>query len=260
MAGGELMRLTKGKGEITETGKKKLEEIRERMGLGPHVAEVPSSQSGSVDVRELILFFDATGSMTEVWHEAKATIQELYSRLQELVPGIAIGLMAYRDYCDRNRIIEFLPPSQDVSRMNAFIDQIECEGGGDAPEAVEVALERLLQTKATVAILVEDAPPHGVQDKLVGKDFRDVARQLQQQGITVYTVSTNEVPSTVSSFKEIAQITQGRFFNLKQMKELLDIFSAAVAIKTEKVPTLKALLKRRQGGQLTSTQKQLLGE
>ena len=87
-----------------------------------------------------------------------------------------------------------------------------------------------------------------------------MARELMQRGVAVYSVATNKDKETVWSFETIAELTGGKFFFLGQIKELLDILSATVAIRADKVPSLKVLLKKNQGGMLTAAQRKLLGE
>ena len=221
-------------------------------------------------VNEMILAFDATGSMEWIWREASEGIEKLVKRVSELIPGIRISLIAYRDYCDGEKLIEELPLTANVVEIEAFIRNIVCDGGGDFPEAVEVALEKILQAgEGAFGVVVGDAPPHGVVDDVRQQtDYRDIITRLANQGKQIYTVFARpsrqsegyEARVTRQSFEEIAQKTGARFFGLDQIDELIDALSAAAARRVNKVSALKALIKNEQGGKLTARQQELLAE
>jgi Mg-chelatase subunit ChlD len=238
------------KGEISKEKKEQLEVMKKRLGV-----EATNNFGG---LSELLLLFDATGSMSNVWFEAKQGIEKLVDRLRKLFPEIKISMIAYRDYCDKERIIEKIPATNNIEKIRGFISNIRCDGGGDDPEAIEVALEEILKSEASIGILVGDAPPHGVIDEVVEKDFREVAKELRKKEKKVYTVSTNSYNSTVDSFREIAQITDGKHFPLEQLDDLIDVLSIAVAKHADKMNPLIDLIKKEQGGILTGRQKHLL--
>ena len=156
--------------------------------------------------------------MQPVWQEAKANIKKLATRCRELVPWADLGLIAYRDYDHKEKILEFFGPSSNVREISAFLDSVECIGGLTDPEAVEVALEQLVDLRPDFAILVGDSPPHGVEDeKQRDKDYKAIATQLGRQNTPVYTVTTNNYPAAVRSFGEIARLSGGKAFNLYQI-------------------------------------------
>jgi hypothetical protein len=182
-------------------------------------------------------------------------------RTTQLIPNIAVSITAYRDYCDCQGMIEQLPSTRDIGVIKSFIGGIRCYGGGDTPEAVEVALELLLTDSSSFAVLVGDAPPHGVMDDVVSnKDWRDISQQLARQQKKVYTVLVGNLQETESVFREIATITGGRYFRLEQIDELVDILSATAAKHVGKLSSLAALIKKEQGGKLTGRQIQILQE
>ncbi len=216
----------------------------------------PALQS-ELAVKTVALLVDATGSMDPIWGEVKTKLNQFISRLNELVPGIKLFIVAYRDYND-SRILEDFGPSADANSLQKFISQIVCTGGGDFPEAVEVALSHLRQLQADMAILVGDAPPHGVTDQVRnGGDYREICASLD---LPVYTVAVKQNGDTVKSFEKIARLTGGKQFSLEHLEELIDILSVSVAKKTKQVSRLAQLIKSEQGGRLTARQEKLLLE
>ena len=105
----------------------------------------------------------------------------LYKSLPEIVSLCAltgcferIGVLAYRDYCDR-RLTEWsgwCSPSNTVSGPDIVSQEqvrrkaasVRVEGGGDAPEATKTAFAHAYQEMraeaTTVILLYSDAPPH----------------------------------------------------------------------------------------------------
>lgn len=239
--------------------KKALDEIQNRAGLQKY-AEAKAVQGA--DIIEMILLFDATGSMSGIWNQACQGLDKLVSRVSTLIPGIKISLTAYRDYCDKNDlgILESLQPTTDIDAMNRFINGVKCDGGGDTPEAVELALEQALGRQKSFVVLVGDAPPHGVEDDIVEKDYRKIAESLAQQEIKVYTVMAGHHSATKEAFEEIAEKTKAQFFRLEQIDALIDVISVATAKSVNKVSALAALVKKEQGGVLTESQKKLFLE
>lgn len=253
----ELTKLTKRDLDISKTSDKDriaaITAMQKRLGINAE----KSYQTG--ELRLVRMMVDATDSMKSVWGETKKNLHKLVSRLTELFPGVEISITAFRDYCDYQGIIEHSSVTADPVQLGKFIDSIYCQGGGDIPEAVEVAIENLLKNPGDIGILVGDAPPHGVDDVTVnGKDFRIIADELGIKKIPVYTVATNQNQSTVSSFAEIAKRTGGESFTLDRIDDLIDLISIAVAKKGGQLKGLAAIMaSENPDKELTANQKKL---
>jgi hypothetical protein len=218
------------------------------------VALVPAA------VKLIALVFDATGSMSSVWQEAKTNIRKLVNRQRELTPQARFGLIAYRDYCCAgDGMFEFFGPSADARELAAFLDSIECGGGGGEFAASEAALDELLRLKPSLAMLVGDTPPHGVRDEMMNdKDYREIASQFGAHNIPIYTVGVGDDELMLSSFEEIAQLSGGKVFRMDEVDELTDLLSVATASRTRQLDQLADILKRENGGQVTARQQMLL--
>ncbi|MBI2669663.1 MAG: VWA domain-containing protein [Candidatus Yanofskybacteria bacterium] len=264
-----LAKFTDGNGKsltrLTQEEKNKLSSVRNRLSLRDR-------QINQIKGPHLGLIFDATESMGTYWENTQKNIRKLHRRLQELIPGLLISFIAYRDYDDGNLIIETLKKGESLQQIEAFLSRIRCIGGGDPPEAVEVALKTALDTDINFGILLGDSEPHGFVDSfgIPGfyyhrdlhpqplENFRKVAEQLNKKGVPIYTVATHNGEILASAFKEIAQITQGKFFLMERIDDLIDIFSTIVAKKVSRVSALKSILEKEQGGRLTDNQMKLL--
>ena len=257
----ELSKLTMG--VVTGVDKSKQEEKRrqalasmaERLG----VAVNQGNACAVGEIKKIVLLFDATGSMGNIWQEAKGGIEKLVERFGEIFPGVKLYMIAFRDYSDGNNILQELNFTANAKELRNFISSIGCFGGDDYPEAVEVALERLLKLKPNLGILVGDAPPHGVVDESNGRtDFQEVARRLGEKQIKVYTVAVNYKRATISSFKEIANLSGGKFFRLEELDELIDLISVAAAENANCLALLQKVMEKEGGGRLTGKQRKLL--
>lgn len=238
------------------------------------VATTGSGKGGGGGATEVDLAFvlDTTGSMGSYIRAAQHNIKTIVARVhKELSADVRFGLVSYKDY-DRNvqelRFSRFGPNSgsaassgsngfadrsaariydftSDVSVMQEYVDRQKATGGGDGPEAVATAFHctELLgwrEGAAKIAVLITDAPPHGIEP--TGDDYpngdpqcRDVlvlARALADKDITLYTVACE--PSVTSNFKfcrdfleSVADLGGGMLVPLKSASLLTDMILAS---------------------------------
>ncbi|KFY01035.1 hypothetical protein O988_02959 [Pseudogymnoascus sp. VKM F-3808] len=125
--------------------------------------------SNSVEVYDLLILVDATYSMSTYLHSLQTSLPQIISITNVTDCFSRIGLLAYRDYCDKN-LLEWsgwLSPSSvsgEQPDLIAKAKSLEPIGGGDGPEATKTGLARayeLMRPDATTIILLyTDAPPH----------------------------------------------------------------------------------------------------
>ncbi|OBT42796.1 hypothetical protein VE00_06586 [Pseudogymnoascus sp. WSF 3629] len=126
--------------------------------------------SDSVEVYDLLILVDATYSMSSYLHSLQTSLPQIISISTVTDCFSRIGLLAYRDYCDKN-LLEWsgwLAPSslsdEQQPDLIARAKSLEPIGGGDMPEATKTGLARayeLMRPDATTIILLyTDAPPH----------------------------------------------------------------------------------------------------
>jgi curved DNA-binding protein CbpA len=187
---------------------KKVEPVK--LGTFPPVIKSQSS---------VLILFDATGSMAPLWDETAKVMEEIVRRITE-VGNVSLKCCAYRDYCDGDRIFEHSEWSTRAEPLLKFIGQVKCDGGGDFPEAVEVALKHSEDDdKATRIVLIGDAPPHA------DKDHKLRAANLGQKDRPVFAFRVGNAPETESAFKEIAKLSGGNYADLKDYKDLMDLMA-----------------------------------
>ncbi|KAH7100958.1 hypothetical protein BKA62DRAFT_704648 [Auriculariales sp. MPI-PUGE-AT-0066] len=115
---------------------------------------------------DLLIITDATASMGNYLTALQASIPEILalSRLSGLFTRV--GLLAYRDYCDRD-IVEWSGWDKSSDELLAFATNLSPTGGGDYPEAAKTGMIHAIQksdymnkSKDTVVLFYTDAPPH----------------------------------------------------------------------------------------------------
>jgi hypothetical protein len=123
------------------------------------------------DVYDLLVVVDATYSMHEYLRSLNDSLPKIIS-ISALTNAFSrVGLIAYRDYCDKELIqwsgwIDFADPTADAMELELLkmAKNLEPIGGGDYPEATKTGLATAyasMRPEAETIILVyTDAPPH----------------------------------------------------------------------------------------------------
>lgn len=120
------------------------------------------------DEYDLLILVDATSSMGTYLASLQKSLPQIISISSLTHCFSRIGLLAYRDYCDRGLLDwsgwVFSDPDAPVVDLIAAAKNMIPLGGGDAPEATKTGLARayeLMRPNATTLILLyTDAPPH----------------------------------------------------------------------------------------------------
>jgi Mg-chelatase subunit ChlD len=201
---------------------------------------LPMSRPAGIDVA---LTFDTTGSMYSYLERVRSKLRQIAAEIVATQPASRLAVVAYGDYCDQDYsyLVKHHPLTEDVGAIQRFVQTVEKTGGGDFPEAVEEALHAIRAldwqpSRPHIAILVGDAPPHGVVDSrdqcLHGHFYIDEAHALKAMNIAVYTVQCGLDEATTASFSAIAQITGGRHLFLDAIDELPVLLVAACKHRT----------------------------
>ena len=196
---------------------------------------------------------DATASMDAIWSAAKSSIKIMLERLSEVAGASKVDAfkwVAYRDYDMRNRkrspLLEASPWSKDPATLVGFVNNIQCNGGGDFEEAVEHALKFAGDDPdpPTCVIVIADAPPHfeGKGQQLtrhagvvLETDYKEECKKLEGKGIAVHTMylpMRNGAPheDTQRTFTEIAEMTNGTHRFLDPEKNEDDLLNAVCLV------------------------------
>ena len=122
------------------------------------------------EVYDLLILVDATASMSNYLASLRQSLPQVISISALTNCFERIGLLAYRDYCDKN-VVEWsgwmrpsIPRGETQPDLVEISSKLQATGGGDWPEATKTGLSeayRHMRADATTLILLyTDAPPH----------------------------------------------------------------------------------------------------
>jgi len=212
----------------------------------PSVAPPPYEEFASATNPELDLVFmcDATGSMGSYILAAQQNICSICERVSvEHEANVRFALVSYRDHPpqDSSYITRVFDFTDDTQEMKQYVDTMSASGGGDGPEAVTAAMHDALHkvswrpNSTKCAVLIADAPPHGLEPSgdgfpngdPDGHDPLQIAREMAAHGITVYTVGCEPALGGYIFARDfmctVAEITGGQAIALSSAKLLADV-------------------------------------
>ena len=122
------------------------------------------------EVYDLLILVDATASMSNYLASLRQSLPQVISISALTNCFERIGLLAYRDYCDKD-IVDWsgwtqpsLPKNVKQPDLVEISSKLQATGGGDWPEATKTGLSeayKQMRAEATTLILLyTDAPPH----------------------------------------------------------------------------------------------------
>ncbi|HEX6375114.1 MAG TPA: VWA domain-containing protein [Allosphingosinicella sp.] len=176
-------------------------------------------RSGAVPIRkfDLMLAIDTTGSMGDEINYLKSELRAILADIRRAHPGldIRLGLVAYRDLGDVY-VTRTYPFVANLEAMQANLRAQYAEGGGDYPEAMDLALARAVSQDwrpdaVKSLLLVADAPPH---DGNIGKTW-SAAEAARARRIQIVPVAASGVGDTAEYvMRAMAAATQSRYIFL----------------------------------------------
>lgn len=176
--------------------------------------DIHCNTSDKVDILWVV---DATGSMGD---EIRYLQEELADVIQRSLTGprkldMRMGAVFYRDTEDEY-LTRVSPLSADIQQTVSFIAQQSADGGGDYPEAVELALEEALaqqwssEAVARILFLVLDAPPR--EDAAILIQLQEQIKEAAARGIKIIPVTASGINrQTEFLMKYLAIATNGTY-------------------------------------------------
>jgi len=206
---------------------------------------------------DIVISFDATGSMYPCIGQVKRRVEELVDRVFSQVTDLRIGIMAHGDYCDEREYYVLL--SHDLTNNRdaicRFIRDVGPTHGGDLPECYELVFNRARElswrSDATkVLVVVGDSIPHTI-DYHLNRDrlnWRAEVYELGQMGISIYGVHCmSGIRQEARHFyQELAEMTGGYYITLDQFSAVHDLL-LAVCLAQEGEEHLNRFLEEMEG-------------
>ncbi|KAG2345986.1 hypothetical protein BDR05DRAFT_960297 [Suillus weaverae] len=196
---------------------------------------VPPSRTHGLKL-DLLFILDLTGSQQPYIDSVKSSINAICAEIlgsdhvNSAQPGdLRVAFIAFRDHPPQEdsfvtREWDFV---SDITRIHANLRSLPgADGGGDGPEAVTAALARALKMRwrddcNRVAVLVSDAPPHGIGSQgdywphgVPGvPDPLDLAREMLKKKITLHFIacepSLSRFHNALDFYRGLTRITAG---------------------------------------------------
>ena len=167
---------------------------------------------------QLMFVIDATGSMSDEMEYLKSEIDDVIGKVKNDNPDIdlTLAMMTYRDQGDEY-VTRYSDFNKDITISQEFLKKQHSDGGGDFPEAVDVALEEAVDKQwyndDTTKLLfhVADAPSH---DEDV-QSWNSTVRKAAEKGISILPVASSGIDlKTEYFFRSEALLTKGTYLYL----------------------------------------------
>ena len=200
-------------------------------------SETVAPFDGSLD---LAISFDDTGSMHTVRQIVRQNIIKLVKELKGTIPLLRIALIIHNDYCDSPKEIFVQDFTDNVSKIESFVNQSSPCGGGDAPECYELALHSAKafnwKSNQRAFIVIGDEVPHHVGysyfNRKTGRtekntiDWKNEVAELRDQAIKIYGIQALGRKSSTSFYDYISRMTGGVKLDLSQFSHISTYINA----------------------------------
>jgi hypothetical protein len=151
--------------------------------------------SDASDVLDLAFVVDTTGSMGDELHYLQAELRSVVGAVRSTHTDVTVrvGIVVYRDEGDEY-VTRSSDLTEDIDVAQRFLDGQYASGGGDIPEAVDVALHTAVHdltwspsARARLLVLALDAPPHHRPDALAR--MREAIETASATGVRIIGLS-----------------------------------------------------------------------
>jgi len=172
---------------------------------------------------EVVFCLDTTGSMGGLIEGAKQKIWVICNQIVsgKPAPELKVGLVAYRDRGDAY-ITKVIDLSDDLDAIHGHLKGFQAQGGGDAPESVNQALDDAVNKikwsgdKETLRIifLVGDAPPH--MDYADDVKYPVSCQKACTKGIIINSIQCGNDSECTRFWKDICVKAEGSYVQIAQ--------------------------------------------
>src|SRR5690242_7915138 len=172
-----------------------------------------------INALDLAFVVDTTGSMGNLIGAAQRQMVAMIGEVARSAEvSLRLGVVEYRDHPPQDRLVFRVHPfTGDLKKAQAAINGLKADGGGDTPEAVldgVLAACRDLKWRPharRLAVLVGDAPPHGVgcggdgfpRGCPCGETIDSVTAAAEEARVTLYALGLT--PYVTESFGRLSR-------------------------------------------------------
>jgi hypothetical protein len=186
--------------------------LQQKQPINNYVITPKTTVKPSADITFVV---DATGSMGDEIEFLKNDLVDIIGKASAIRPDITMRTAAlfYRDEGDEyvTRHADF---TEKLSSTAEFVNNQRADGGGDYPEAVHTALEKMLQqlswnakARTRLAFLILDAPAHYEQGII--SSLQQSFKTCAKMGIRLIPVAASGVDKNTEFMLRFFAITTG---------------------------------------------------
>jgi len=169
--------------------------------------------------------------------EVRKKVSETVTRLMKDIPDIRIGIIAHGDYCDdvtSSRTISKLDfcNSSEVKKICKFVETVSSTGGGDSPEAYELALQvarkefKWTEGYSKALCVIGDDVPHPPSHTTKSINWWDEVDKLSEMGVKIYGIRALSNNSAIPFYEEMSNRTGAVSIHFNNFKLIVDMFLA----------------------------------
>ena len=165
-------------------------------GINTAQIETACKERNRVD---MFFMVDATGSMGDEIRYLQAELDDIIRKIYEQHPELQlrVGSLVYRDHGD-TYLTRKSSLSSDINETLEFLQAQSAGGGGDYPEAVDIALEQSILNEewdddalARILFIVLDAPSHTNPEALAR--LQSQLRLAAKMGIRIVPIACSDI-------------------------------------------------------------------
>ncbi|MBR0366485.1 MAG: VWA domain-containing protein, partial [Clostridia bacterium] len=188
-------------------------ELQSKWEVPIDISKVSPDPDESEDILDLMFTIDTTGSMGDELRYIKEELKDVVIRLDT---NVRLSCNYYRDTTDSYTVKSF-PFTTNVDKVVSQISRQYASGGGDYPEAVDLALldsidehDWSVSARSRLLFLVLDAPPHFTDEVVL--NIRNAVNSAVAKGIHIVPVASSGVDKDTEFFlRSLALATGGTY-------------------------------------------------
>ncbi len=235
-------------------------------GSVSNIIDVPTT-SEIVELTDMVIAFDTTGSMGSYIQAVKTHVRELIPRLFSQNPNLKISVVAFGDYCDMasakvfGKAYQVIDLTDNVNDLINFVNNAQNTSGGDSDEFYELVIKKITEETSwrngsnKNVLFIGDCNPHPVgysySDKIQNAqiNWRTEARKAATMNIVFDTLTCGN--GNYTFYTDLAVMTGGIQLPFSSSSKTANMMEATALARGGKT-TKEAFLSKSVSSEVTS--------
>jgi len=169
--------------------------------------------------------------MSACLEQVRQKVRETTERLLKDIPNLRIGIITHGDYCDGDKIVTLLDLTNNLEELKKFVQSAPGTGGGDAPEAYELALREACklswrEDSAKALVMIGDEVPHAPSYTTENINWWEEMAALVNIGVKIYGVRALSSNHSIPFYEELSERSGAVNINFQSFNLIVDMFLA----------------------------------